>query len=43
MIQETIQPTTEAPQAGGAARLIREVRKYTRRKYTSEDKIRIVL
>lgn len=43
MTQENIQPTTEMPQAGGAARLIREVRKYTRRKYTSEDKIRIVL
>jgi len=28
---------------GSAARLIREVRRYTRRKFSAEDKIRIVL
>ncbi|MFH0797019.1 MAG: transposase [Candidatus Omnitrophota bacterium] len=33
----------EVAAPGSAARLIREVRRYTRRKFSSEDKIRIVL
>ncbi|MFH0797459.1 MAG: transposase [Candidatus Omnitrophota bacterium] len=33
----------EVSAPGSAARLIREVRRYTRRKFSSEDKIRIVL
>lgn len=37
------QEMTQTGTPGGAARLIRQVRQYTRRKYTAEDKIRIVL
>jgi len=33
----------EVAAPGSAARLIREVRRYTRRKFSAEDKIRIVL
>lgn len=33
----------ERPTPGGAARLIRKVKKVTRRKFTAEQKIRIVL
>ena len=41
--QMTEQQETVAAIPGGAARLIRDVRKRTRRKITAEDKIRIVL
>lgn len=38
------QTTAEArPSAGGVAKLIRKVRKQTRRKFSAEDKIKIVL
>jgi len=42
-IQTQPQALNQTPRIGGAARLIREVRKYTRKKYTAEDKIRVVL
>ena len=38
-----IEQETESTQPGGAARLMRAVRKETRHKFTSEEKIRIVL
>jgi hypothetical protein len=36
-------PTREKPAPGGAAKLIRRVKRATRRKFSAEDKIRIVL
>jgi len=36
-------PLEDNPQPGGAARIIRQVRRATRKKFTAEDKIRIVL
>ena len=36
-------PTAEKPTPGGAAKLIRRVKKATRRKFSAEDKIRIVI
>ena len=40
----SIQTATEArPAPGGAARLIRKVKKVTKRKFTADQKIRIVL
>lgn len=39
----TVTPTEETAKPGSAARLIRQVRKYTRKNYLAEDKIRIVL
>jgi transposase-like protein len=38
--QTTVEPK---PAPGGAARLIRKVKKQTRRKFSAEDKIKIVL
>jgi len=41
---QVVEPETEiTARPGGAARLIRSVRKATRRRFTAEDKIRIVL
>lgn len=39
----TVAPAEEKGSPGGAVRLIRKVRKYTRKNYLAEDKIRIVL
>jgi transposase-like protein len=45
-MESTTQPQTateERPTPGGAAKLIRKVKKATRRRFSAEDKIRIVL
>jgi transposase-like protein len=40
---QTQTATEERPTPGGAAKLIRKVKKATRRRFSAEDKIRIVL
>lgn len=42
-MEETTQAVEEGARPGSAERLIREVRRKTRRRFSAEDKIRIVL